>query len=108
MASFRIMQSPLPEENNEFNLSNLYLFHTHSGPKRNQFAVTSKGPATGMGEIAVNNWEICDGVGKGTTIVARAQGMHIHAGNWTNVFSIVFENERYAPSEHICKMLSNS
>lgn len=98
MANFQITQSPLPDENNEFNFSNLYLFHTHSGPNRNQFSVTSEDPATGLGQIAVNNWEIYDGVGESTTIVARAQGMHIHAGNWTNVFSIVFEDKRFKGS----------
>lgn len=107
MANFQITQSPLPDENNEFNFSNLYLFHTHSGPNRNQFSVTSEDPATGLGQIAVNNWEIYDGVGESTTIVARAQGMHIHAGNWTNVFSIVFEDKRYTPREHICYPIHN-
>ena len=47
------------------------------------------------GSIIVNNGPICDGVGAGAAVVARAQGLHIHAGNWNNVFSIVFEDQRY-------------
>jgi hypothetical protein len=95
MANFEIIPSPLPEENNEFNFSNLYLFHTPPGPNRNQFGVTSSDAATGLGAIGVNNWPIYDGAGPNAAIVARAQGLHVYAGNWNNVFSIVFEIQRY-------------
>jgi hypothetical protein len=98
MANFEIIPSPLPEENNEFNFSNLYLFHTPLGPNRNQFGVTSSDAATGLGAIVVNNWPIYDGAGPGATVVARAQGMHVYAGNWNNVFSIVFEIQRFKGS----------
>ena len=95
MANFEIIQSPIPEEKNDFNFSNLYLFHTPLGPNRNQFGVTSSDSATGLGSIIVNNWPIYDGAGPNAAIVARAQGMHVYAGNWNNVFSIVFEIQRY-------------
>ncbi|PUZ63389.1 hypothetical protein GQ55_3G064200 [Panicum hallii var. hallii] len=98
MANFEIIPSPLPEENNEFNFSNLYLFHTPLGPNRNQFGVKSSDAATGLGAIVVNNWPIYDGAGPGATVVARAQGMHVYAGNWNNVFSIVFEIQRFKGS----------
>jgi len=98
MANFQITSSPATVENNEYSFSNLYLFHTPLGPDRNQFGVTSSDAATGLGSIVVNNWPIYDGVGAGATLVARAQGLHIHAGNWNNVFSIVFENQRFRGS----------
>ncbi|PAN16527.1 hypothetical protein PAHAL_3G066700 [Panicum hallii] len=98
MANFEIIPSPLPEENNEFNFSNLYLFHTPPGPNRNQFGVTSSDAATGLGAIGVNNWPIYDGAGPNAAIVARAQGLHVYAGNWNNVFSIVFEIQRFKGS----------
>lgn len=96
MANFQITSSPVTVENNEYNFSNLYLFHTPLGPNRNQFGVTRGYDSINQGEIVVNNWPIYDGVGPNASIVARAQGLHIHAGNWNNVFSIVFENQRYA------------
>ena len=69
--------------------------HTPLGPNRNQFGVTSSDSATGLDAIIVNNWPIYDGAGPNAAIVARAQGMHVYAGNWNNVFSIVFEIQRY-------------
>ncbi|RLN28706.1 mannose/glucose-specific lectin-like [Panicum miliaceum] len=98
MANFEIIRSPLPKENSEFNFSNLYLFHTPLGPNRNQFGVTNSDPATGLGAIVVNNWPIYDAAGPNAAIVARAQGMHVYAGNWNNVFSIVFEIQRFKGS----------
>ncbi|RLM97908.1 mannose/glucose-specific lectin-like [Panicum miliaceum] len=82
----------------EYSFSNLYLFHTPLGPNRNQFGVTSSDAATGLGAIVVNNWPIYDGAGPNAAIVARAQGMHVYAGNWKNVFSIVFEIQRFKGS----------
>ncbi|PAN16526.1 hypothetical protein PAHAL_3G066600 [Panicum hallii] len=95
MANFQITPSRVTVENTEYSFSNLYLFQTPLDPNRNQFGVTSSDAATGPGAIVVNNWPIYDGAGPGATVVARAQGLHIHAGNWNNVFSIVFENQRF-------------
>ena len=72
MANLEIIRSPLPEENNNFNFSNLYLFHTPLGPNRNQFGVTSSDSATGLDAIIVNSWPVYGGAGPNATIVARA------------------------------------
>ncbi|TKW25027.1 hypothetical protein SEVIR_3G089500v4 [Setaria viridis] len=98
MANFQITPSRVTVDNNEYNFSNLYLLHAPSGPRKNQAEVTRSDADTGLGVIAVNNWEIYDGLGPGAAIVARAQGLHIHAGNWSNVFSIVFETPRFSGS----------
>jgi len=82
-------------ENTELNFSDLYLHHIYSGPKANQSTVVPKDAATGLGSTAVNNWPIYDGVGPDAKVVARAQGLHIFAGNWHNSFTIVFEVERF-------------
>jgi hypothetical protein len=94
MANFQITPSRVTVDNNEYNFSHLYLRQAPAGPRKNQVEVTRSDADTGLGVIAVNNWEIYDGVGPTAAVVARAQGLHIHAGNWSNVFSIVFETPR--------------
>ncbi|KAG2550392.1 protein GOS9-like isoform X2 [Panicum virgatum] len=52
-----------------------------------------------MGELAVNNWTVFDGPGSNAKLVARAQGLHINAGDWHLSYSLVFENgSRYPGS----------
>ena len=70
----------------------LYLHHNCRGPRANQ--ATLLNPPL-MGELAVNNWTVYDGPGPDAKLVARAQGLHINAGNWHNSFSLVFEDGRY-------------
>ena len=91
--SFQVTPRAAHAECSELSFQGLYLFHTHLGPKANQaLIIDGKGP---MGATAVNNWAVCDGPGPDAKVVARAQGLHILAGNWLNSFSLVFENERY-------------
>jgi hypothetical protein len=61
----------------------------------NQSDVITTNPATGLGQTAVNNWRIYDGVGSGAELVAYGQGLHTFAGNWQNWFTMVFEIQRY-------------
>ena len=75
-------------QGNEINIQGLYLHHTCLGPNANQAAVID-------GKLAANNWTVYDGPGPNAKLVARAQGLHIDAGNWHNSFSLVFENGRY-------------
>lgn len=72
----------------EINIQGLYLYHTCLGPNVNQGTVID-------GKLAANNWTVYDGPGTDAKLVARAQGLHIDAGNWHNSFSLVFENGRY-------------
>ena len=69
----------------------LYLHHNCRGPRANQASLMN--PPL-MGELAVNNWTVYDGPGPDAKLVARAQGLHINAGNWHNSFSLVFEDGR--------------
>ena len=80
-------------EYKELNFGSLYLYHTQFGPKANQEDIIA--PKNGLGRTIANNWEVYDGVGPGSKLVARAQGLHIEAGNWHNSFSLVFEDGRY-------------
>ncbi|KAG2620658.1 hypothetical protein PVAP13_3NG227400 [Panicum virgatum] len=73
----------------------LYLHHNCRGPRANQ--ATLLNPPL-MGELAVNNWTVYDGPGPDAKLVARAQGLHINAGNWHNSFSLVFEDGRFKGS----------
>lgn len=82
-------------ENTELSFTDLYLHHIYSGPKPYQSTIIPKDATTGLGSTAVNNWPIYDGVGPDAKLVARAQGLHIFAGNWHNSFTIVFEVERF-------------
>nr|CAB3462273.1 unnamed protein product [Digitaria exilis] len=77
-------------QGNEINIQGLYLHHTPLGPNANQSSVISK--------LVANNWTVYDGPGPNAKLVARAQGLHIDAGNWHNSFSLVFENGRYSGS----------
>ncbi|KAE8769856.1 32 kDa protein [Hordeum vulgare] len=79
-------------------LPNLYLFHTPLGSNQNQSGIIDSNATTGLGSTVVNNWPICDGPSPGATVVARAQGLHIYAGNWQNTLSITFEIERFKGS----------
>jgi hypothetical protein len=94
MANFKISPRAAFSRYNELNFSNLYLHHYYAGPNPTQ-ATVIKGSANRLGEICVNNWPIYDGLGSDAKVVARAQGLHICAGNWRCGFSIVFENEKY-------------
>ncbi|EAY85718.1 hypothetical protein OsI_07086 [Oryza sativa Indica Group] len=81
-------------QGNEINFSKLYLHHTPAGPRRDQSGLTGNNRETGLGPLVVNNWPVYDGIGRDAKVVARAQGLHIYAGNWHNSFSLVFEDER--------------
>ncbi|KAF8776529.1 hypothetical protein HU200_003244 [Digitaria exilis] len=78
-------------QGNEINIQSLYLHHTCLGPNANQSSVVD-------GKLAANNCTVFDGPGTDAKLVARAQGLHIDAGNWHNSFSLVFENGRYSGS----------
>ncbi|KAG2640833.1 jacalin-related lectin 3-like [Panicum virgatum] len=83
-------------EYKKLNFGSLYLYHTQFGPKANQEDIIA--PKNGLGRTIANNWEVYDGVGPGSKLVARAQGLHIEAGNWHNSFSLVFEDGRFKDS----------
>lgn len=85
-------------QGNEINFSKLYLHHTPAGPRRDQSGLTGNNRETGLGPLVVNNWPVYDGIGRDAKVVARAQGLHIYAGNWHNSFSLVFEDERFKGS----------
>ncbi|CAL5089649.1 unnamed protein product [Urochloa decumbens] len=75
-------------ECNELNFQGLFMY-----PTANQARVMD---SQGMiGETTVNNWPVYDGPGPHAKLVARAQGLHIQAGNRVNFFSLVFQNERF-------------
>ncbi|CAN6334076.1 unnamed protein product [Urochloa humidicola] len=82
-------------QQDELSIRGLYLHHTCRGLRVNQ--ATLFNPPM-MGELAVNNWTVYDGPGPDAKLVARAQGLHINAGNWHNSFSLVFENGRFKGS----------
>ncbi|CAL4899148.1 unnamed protein product [Urochloa decumbens] len=82
-------------QGDELSIRGLYLHHTCRGPRVNQ--ATLLNPPM-IGELAVNNWTVYDGPGPDAKLVARAQGLHINAGNWHNSFSLVFENGRFKGS----------
>jgi len=85
-------------ENTVLSFRNLYLHHIYRGEGQNQADIVAKDATTGLGQTAVNNWSIYDGPGPYANLVARAQGLHIYAGNWHNSFTIVFEVERFKGS----------
>nr|ABA96464.1 hypothetical protein LOC_Os12g05010 [Oryza sativa Japonica Group] len=81
----------LVEQYNELNFRNLYLHHLYLGPNPTQSVMLAADAATGLGATTVNNWPIYDGLG---SLVARARGLHVYAGDWHNSFTIVFEDQR--------------
>uniref|UniRef100_A0A0E0J6M7 Dirigent protein n=1 Tax=Oryza nivara TaxID=4536 RepID=A0A0E0J6M7_ORYNI len=83
----------LVEQYNELNFRNLYLHHLYLGPNRTQSVMLAADAATGLGATTVNNWPIYDGLG---SLVARARGLHVYAGDWHNSFTIVFEDQSKA------------
>ncbi|XBI05275.1 hypothetical protein VPH35_133452 [Triticum aestivum] len=89
-------------ENTEFEFSSLYLHHFVYGPSPTQSSIISANSTTGWGSTEVNNWPIYDRVGTDAKLVARAQGLHIYAGNWHNMLTIVFEIERFVST---CKCM---
>ncbi|CAN6203372.1 unnamed protein product [Urochloa humidicola] len=96
-SSFQTSAAAQQLEYTELNFGGLYLHHTWSGPKANQEDIIT--PKSGkFGRTIVNNWEVYDGLGSGSKLVARAQGMHIEAGKWHNSFSLVFEDGRFKGS----------
>ncbi|EAZ19624.1 hypothetical protein OsJ_35200 [Oryza sativa Japonica Group] len=82
----------LVEQYNELNFRNLYLHHLYLGPNPTQSVMLAADAATGLGATTVNNWPIYDGLG---SLVARARGLHVYAGDWHNSFTIVFEDQRF-------------
>ncbi|CAL5076183.1 unnamed protein product [Urochloa decumbens] len=95
-AKFKITPSVAPAEWIELVVERLYLYQTTSGPNANQAPIIENtGP---MGKTIVNNWEVYDGPGSDAKIVARAQGLHIQAGNWLCAFSLVFVNQSFSGS----------
>uniref|UniRef100_A0ACD5UGQ7 Uncharacterized protein n=1 Tax=Avena sativa TaxID=4498 RepID=A0ACD5UGQ7_AVESA len=90
--------SPVALQYTKIDLSKLYLRQVFSGSATNQSGVIDANTATGLGQAAVNNWAIYDGIGSDAKLVAHAQGMHIFAGNWHNWFTIVFEDGRFKGS----------
>ena len=92
MATFQI--TPALVERNELKFSGLYLYHTTSGPNRNQESLVSK---NGLGSLVGNNWEVRDGPDPNAKVIARAQGMHMNTGVnqiWQNFFCLAFEDGR--------------
>ncbi|CAN6339995.1 unnamed protein product, partial [Urochloa humidicola] len=78
--------------------STLYMYHTTSGPNRNQESLVSK---NGLGSLVGHNWEVRDGPDPNAKIIARAQSLHMNTGVdriWQNFFCLVFEDERFKGS----------
>ncbi|KAK3126817.1 hypothetical protein QOZ80_7AG0563270 [Eleusine coracana subsp. coracana] len=91
MANFEVTRDVAIKLCNEFNFQGLFMYHTPLGPNANQTTIVdNNGP---LGATNVNNWTVFDGPGPDATVIARAQGLHIQAGNWLNAFSLVFEEE---------------
>ncbi|CAL5089305.1 unnamed protein product [Urochloa decumbens] len=98
-SSFEISPAAQRLEYRELNFGGLYLHQTWSGPKVSQADIIT--PQNGsFGRTIVNNWEVYDGLGPDSKLVARAQGLHIDAGanKWHNTFSLVFEDGRFKGS----------
>jgi len=96
MATFQI--TPVLVERNELKFSGLYMYHTTSGPNRNQESLVSK---NGLGSLVANNWEVRDGPDPNAKVIARAQGMHMNTGVnqiWQNFFCLAFEDGRFKGS----------
>lgn len=79
---------------NEFNIQGLYLYRNF-GADANQGGIVPDNAKIGIGATVVNNWAVYDRPQPGATLVARAQGFHIKAGEWVSSFSLVFVDERY-------------
>jgi hypothetical protein len=92
MANLQVTPSAKLKEGTELNFRDLYLHHTSQGSNVNQVVVVNRND---YGTLAANNWDVCDGFGQNARVVARAQGLHIHAGHWHMSFTLVFEDERY-------------
>uniref|UniRef100_A0ACD6AD73 Uncharacterized protein n=1 Tax=Avena sativa TaxID=4498 RepID=A0ACD6AD73_AVESA len=84
--------------NRKISFGKLFLRQVFAGSATNQSAVIQANAATGLGETAVNNWGIYDGLGSGAQLVAYGQGMHTYAGNWQNWFTMEFEVQRFKGS----------
>jgi hypothetical protein len=98
MASLQVTPTSAFTEWNELKFEGLYLFHTPLGSGANQAQVIDNKTPIGIGATVVNNWAVYDGPGPNAKLVARAQGLHIQAGNWVNSFSLVFVDQRYRPA----------
>lgn len=85
-------------ENARLNFSNLYLRRIISGPSANQLEIIRGDNSTRLGQTAVNNWALYDGVGPDAEVVAHAKGMHMNAAGWYISFTMVFQNERFKES----------
>uniref|UniRef100_A0ACD6A8R6 Uncharacterized protein n=1 Tax=Avena sativa TaxID=4498 RepID=A0ACD6A8R6_AVESA len=84
--------------NRKISFGKLFLRQVFAGSATNQSPVIQANTATGLGETAVNNWGIYDGLGSGAELVAYGQGMHTYAGNWQNWFTMAFEVQRFKGS----------
>ncbi|CAL5089661.1 unnamed protein product [Urochloa decumbens] len=94
--NFEITPFVAPAEWNELAFAGFYMYQRPLGSNANEAPIIeSTGP---IGETVVNNWQVYDGPGSDAKVVARAQGLHIQAGNWLCSFSLVFENERFSGS----------
>ncbi|CAL5079501.1 unnamed protein product [Urochloa decumbens] len=94
--NFEITPFVAPAEWTKLAFAGLYMYQTPLGPNANEAPIIENtGP---IGETIVNNWQVYDGPGSDAKVVARAQGLHIQAGNWLCSFSLVFENERFSGS----------
>lgn len=98
MASLQVTPTSAFTEWNELKFEGLYLFHTPLGSGANQAQVIDNKTPIGIGATVVNNWAVYDGPGPNAKLVARAQGLHIQAGNWVNSFSLVFVDQRFSGS----------
>jgi hypothetical protein len=89
-----IRYSGVSLENTRLKFRELYLRQIY-GVKPNQSTVIAVDASTGLGETAVNDWAIYDGLDDKANLVAHAQGIHVSSGNWFNAFVMVFVNQRY-------------
>lgn len=84
------MAAPLSPEFNKLTFGSLYIRRTVPGSR--EISMDGK---SDMGKRYFSDFPIYDGPGSDASLVARVQGVSIQAGNTYQIFTIVFENDRY-------------
>ncbi|TVU15724.1 hypothetical protein EJB05_39262 [Eragrostis curvula] len=102
MALAFLTVSALAEE--EVNMT-LYATQRYGGndPERNQVVVVRPGEVGGFGTTVISDWIVTENPGHGTTVVARAKGMHFLTSktdndNWVTLMIIDFQGTRFKGS----------
>ncbi|CAD6343911.1 unnamed protein product [Miscanthus lutarioriparius] len=87
------MAAPLSAEFNKLTFSSLYIRRT--GPGSREISMDGK---SDMGKRYFSDFPIYDGPASDASLVARVQGVSIQAGDTHQIFTIVFENDRFKGS----------